>query len=618
MNQMAGNNGIKRTLEVFTLVIAIMALGGCETTGKTAHKSVTAASGDVSAAAPKKDEKSSAKPKMKVRETSKETSRPPAEASHYMISSANPLASKAGLEILRAGGSAVDAAIAAQMVLNLVEPQSSGIGGGAFMLHHDAKSGVTDSYDGRETAPASATPYMFLDGQGKPKTFFGAAVGGLSVGVPGVLRMMEMAHKEHGRLPWADLFAPAIKLAEEGFAVSRRLHDLIARDKYLGKFDTPGNYFYDGGKAVKVGTILTNPELAKTFRAIADGGADAFYNGSIARDIAAAVRQSPVSPGGMKVSDLSAYRAIKRNPVCLFYRIWMVCGMGPPSSGGITTIQILGILQNFDLAKTKPLDPHAIHLIAEASRLAFADRNTYIADPDFVPVPAAGLLDPGYLRRRSREISPDNSIGKAQPGMPGVGAGLLRGADTSEGGISTTHLSVIDGDGNAVSMTSSIENAFGSRLMVDGFMLNNQLTDFSFIPNRDAAPVANRAEPFKRPRSSMAPSLVFDASGKVVMAIGSPGGSSIIGYVAEAIIAALDWKLNIQQAIDLPHFVNRNGTTDLEQGTLLEGVKPILEKLGHKVRIRPMNSGLHGIMVGQDGLITGGADPRREGVALGD
>ncbi len=616
MNQSVGNGGIRRILGravISAVVLATAILGGCETTKKAADKSVTAASGDLSVPA--------AKPEDKIAKTTAEApakpEKEPAKAARYMISAANPLASEAGLEILRAGGSAVDAAIAAQMVLNLVEPQSSGIGGGAFLLHYDAKSGVTDSYDGRETAPASATPYMFLDGRGKPKTFFEAAVGGLSVGVPGLLRMLEMAYKEHGSLPWADLFAPAIKLAEEGFVVSKRLHELIAKDKYLGKFDAPGNYFYDDGKAIKVGETLTNPDLAKTMRTIAEGGADAFYNGPIADDIAAAVSRSAISPGGMKASDLAAYRAVKRDPVCLFYRTWITCGMGPPSSGGITTMQILGILQNFDLAAMKPLEPQAVHLIAEASRLAFADRNTYIADPDFVPVPSAGLLDPGYLSRRAKEISPGKSIGKAQPGMPGVGAGLRRGADSSEGGISTTHLSVVDGDGNAVSMTSSIENAFGSRLMVDGFMLNNQLTDFSFIPNRDAAPVANRAEPFKRPRSSMAPSLVFDASGKVVMAIGSPGGSSIIGYVAETIIAALDWKLNIQRAIDLPHFVNRNGATELEQGTSLEKLKPILEKWGHKVKIRPMNSGLHGIMVGKDGL-SGGADPRREGVALGD
>ncbi len=542
----------------------------------------------------------------------------PAPAQRHMIAAANPLAAQAGLDMLRAGGSAVDAAIAAQMVLNLVEPQSSGIGGGGFLLHYAAASGAIDAYDGRETAPAAASPDMFLDHRGKPRKFYDAAVGGLSVGVPGLLRMLEMAHREHGRLPWAKLFEPAIGLAEGGFVVSGRLNRLIAGDRRLKTFEAARTYFYDAdGQPRAVGARLTNAALAETFRRIAEGGADAFYDGAIAAAIAAAVGGARPNPGSLSEADLAGYRARKREPVCLFYRKWLVCGMPPPSSGGITTLQILGILQRFDMAAVKPGSTRAVHLIAEASRLAFADRNTYIADDDFIPVPTAGLLDPGYLDLRAQEIGAKRSMGTAFPGMPGAGAGLRLAPDAARRGVSTTHLSVIDGDGNAVAMTSSIENAFGSRLMVRGFLLNNQLTDFSFAPEKDGAPVANRAEAGKRPRSSMAPTLVFDGTGKAVMAVGSPGGSRIIGYVAKTIVATLDWELGMQEAIDLPHFVNRNGRTELEEGTPIEALKGELEALGHEVSIRPLNSGLHGIRITPAGLI-GGADGRREGVALGD
>ena len=544
--------------------------------------------------------------------------REPARAARHMISAANPLAAEAGRDILRAGGSAVDAAIAAQMVLNLVEPQSSGIGGGGFMMHYAAASGEIAAYDGRETAPRAAHPYMFLDGSGKPRAFFDAAVGGLSVGVPGLLRMLELAHREHGRLPWERLFEPAIALAEAGFEVSPRLHKLLAGDKYLKRFAAPALYFYEpDGSAKPVGARLVNRPLARTFRMIAKYGADAFYSGPFAEAIVDTVRGAAGNPGVMTAADLAAYEAKKRDPVCLPYREWLVCGMPPPSSGGITTLQILGLLQGFDLGAMGAGSPRAVHLIAEASRLAFADRDTYIADPDFVPVPTAGMLDPGYLELRASGISEFRGMEGAQPGMPGVGARLRLAPGTAGHGVSTTHLSVLDADGNAVALTSSIENAFGSRLMVNGFLLNNQLTDFSFLPNRDAAPIANRAEPGKRPRSSMAPSLVFDASGRVVMVIGSPGGSSIIGYVVKALVGVLDWKLDIQAAIDLPNFVNRNGATELEKGTPIVAIAADLEALGHAVEARDMNSGLHGIAVSQ-GAITGGADRRREGVALGD
>jgi len=542
----------------------------------------------------------------------------PARAGTRMIAAAHPLAAEAGLRMLRAGGSAVDAAIAAEMVLGLVEPQSSGLGGGGFLMHFAAESGEIAAYDGRETAPAAATPDMFLDADGRPLAFRKAVVGGLSVGVPGLLRMLEAAHRDHGRLPWARLFEPAIDLAEHGFAVSERLHALIAGNDDLKTFAATAGYFLrPDGHPRAAGEIVTNPAYAATLREIADKGADAFYSGPIASDIVIAVRGANPNPGRLLPSDLGGYRAVKREPVCLFYRAWMVCGMPPPSSGGITTLQILGLLQGMDLAAIEPNSVEAVHLIAEASRLAFADRDTYIADPDFIPVPTAGMLDPGYLELRARDISPERSMGPAFPGMPGIGGAARFAPDEARTGVSTTHLSVIDGEGNAVSLTASIEGPFGSHLMVRGFLLNNQLTDFSFVPDRGGAPVANAVEAGKRPRSSMAPMLVFDGTGRVVEAVGSPGGSRIIGYVAKTLIATLDWNMDIQAAIELPNFVNRNGRTELEKGTPIEALAPALTALGHEVAIVEMTSGLNGVMADANGL-AGGADPRRDGVAVGD
>lgn len=600
---------IKCALAFFLLAGGLTACAGKKPAPKTAEE-------------PKTTAQAKATPEAAVPLTSGEK-RPAVEAEKWMIAAANPLAAEAGRDMLRRGGSAVDAAIAAQMVLNLVEPQSSGIGGGAFMMHLNAKSGDITAYDGRETAPAKSTPDMFLNDDGSPKKFFDAVVGGLSVGVPGVLRMLELAHKEHGKLPWQDLFQPAIDLAENGFAVSPRLNGLIAQDKYLKVFDGTRSYFHDAnGEPLAVGHVLKNPALAETLKQIAEGGAEAFYKGPLAESVVKAVNEASQNPGRLTPADMAGYEAKKRDPLCLFYRQWLVCGMGPPSSGGLTSLQILGILQSFDLSRMKPdenglPDPVALHLIAEASKQAFADRNTYIADPDFIPVPSAGLLDPGYLELRAKEISTDRAFEKALPGMPVFDGAWNFSPAGNEHGLSTTHLSVIDSDGNAVSMTSSIENAFGSRLMTNGFLLNNQLTDFSFVPEKDGAPVVNNAEANKRPRSSMAPTLVLDGSGKARLAIGSPGGSRIIGYVAEALIAILDWGLDVQSAVDLPHMTNRNGSTDLEEGTGLEVHTPLLEKLGHTVTLKPMTSGLHAIEV-KDGRLYGGADFRREGVALGD
>ncbi|HET6221550.1 MAG TPA: gamma-glutamyltransferase [Dongiaceae bacterium] len=534
-----------------------------------------------------------------------------------MVAAANPLAADAGLQILRAGGNAIDAAIAVQMVLTLVEPQSSGIGGGGFLLYHAAAGGALDAYDGRETAPATATPNMFLRPDGKPMDFYEAVVGGLSVGTPGVLRMLELAHRDHGRLPWANLFEPAIRLAEQGFEVTPRLNKLIKDEEYLGASANALAYFYEpDGSPLAVGSRLRNPELAATLRAIAQGGADAFYTGPIAADIVATVEHAATQPGRLTLADLAGYRAEKRTPVCLVYRVWNVCGMPPPSSGGIATLQILGFLAGYNMAAIEPNSPTAVHLIAEASRLAYADRNRYVGDPAFVAVPTAELLASDYLRKRARLIDPAHSMGEAAPGDVAAATAWATPLPQREP-LSTTHMSIVDGEGNAVSFTSSIEDAFGSRLMVRGFMLNNQLTDFSFQPMDGARPVANRVEPSKRPRSSMSPTIVLDRAGKPLLVVGSPGGASIIGYVVKTIVAALDWSMDPQAAVDLPNFVNRNGPTLLEQGTVLEKIAPSLEALGQEAKVQTLESGLQAIVATPEGLL-GGADSRREGVAVGD
>ena len=545
------------------------------------------------------------------------TAQGPVQAAHHMIVAANPLAAEAGRDILRAGGSAVDAAIAAQMVLNLVEPQSSGIGGGGFLMHFAQANGAIESYDGREVAPASASPEMFLDVDGKPRGFRDVVAGGLSVGVPGVLRMLELAHKDHGKLAWRDLFTPAIRLAEAGFEVSPRLHDAIVHDTQLKNFPASARYFYDAkGQARPVGYRLKNPEFAATLRVIAARGADAFYSGPIARDIATAVSRAPRNAVAMTEQDISTYAAERRDPVCSIYRVWVVCGMGPPSSGGIATLQILGLLEGTKIDKLAPASLDAVHLIAEAGRLAYADRNRYVADPSFVLVPTASLIDPGYLAGRAKLISPQRSMGRAQPGTI-AGQQALYAPAEDERGVSTSHLSIVDDAGNAVAFTTSIESAFGSHVMVRGFLLNNQLTDFSFAPTVGGKPALDRAEPGKRPRSTMAPTLVFDGTGQLVLAAGSPGGARIIGYVANALIGSLDWGLDPRAAAALPHFANRNGATELEADTPVTALKAGLEARGHTVEIDSMTSGLHIIRRGPDGWI-GGADPRREGAVLGD
>lgn len=557
-------------------------------------------------------------------------------ASKHMAAAANPLAAEAGREMLRKGGSAIDAAIAMQAVLTLVEPQSSGIGGGAMIVLWDGKQVRT--YDGRETAPAGATEKLFLQADGKPMPFPQAQIGGRSVGTPGVLRALEMAHKQHGRLPWATLFEPAIKLAEQGFAISPRLHSLLESDPVIRKSPDMAAYFLNRDGSVKaVGTRLQNPALAAVLKRIANEGPDALYKGPIAEEIVAKV-QGHANPGSLSLNDLQRYQAKERAPLCTDYKRWQVCGMPPPSSGGIAVAQILGTLQALEtrdprlsLTPLKPVktnkpagiepDPKAVHLIAEAERLAYADRAQYVADSDFVPVPVKGLVDPGYLASRASLIG-ERSMGSAQPGTP-PGVQVAYAPDRSPLRISTSQVVAVDDLGGAVSMTTTIEAAFGSHLMVQGFLLNNQMTDFSFIPEENGQKVANRVEPGKRPRSSMAPTLIFDRnSGEFLASVGSPGGSQIIEYVAKTTVGLLDWNLDPQSAISLPNFGSRNGPTELEQGQFSPALIQALKDKGHVVNEIDMTSGTQAIVRVKDAQgkasLKGGADPRREGEALGD
>ncbi|QBG34762.1 gamma-glutamyltransferase [Litorilituus sediminis] len=533
----------------------------------------------------------------------------------YMVASANPYASQAGFAMLEAGGSAVDAAIAVQLVLTLVEPQSSGIGGGAFMLHwHNGEKKLT-TFDGRETAPKSAMSDLFLQANGKPLSWRDAVVGGRSVGVPGLLASLKQAHEQFGKLPWQTLFKPAIELAEHGFIVSPRLEKLLAMGFNPGLHKLPeiNRYFFPNGKMVKAGDVLKNPKLAKALKSIAIDGIEVFYQGWLAKRIVAEVQNSPISPGLLTLDDMRNYQAKERQAVCGRYHLYKVCGMAPPSSGGISVIQILAQLQSFNLAKFEPNALQAVHLLTQSFRLAFADRAKYIADADFVPVPTEGLIAPEYLAKRAQLIRPDIDMGKAEAGQP-TGS-LVVGTDSAIEKPSTSHLSIVDKQGNAVSMTSSIENGFGSALMVEGFILNNQLTDFSLAPRENGKLVANSVEGLKRPRSSMAPMMVFNPDGSLKLVVGSPGGSRIINYVAHTIVAVLDWQLDVQTAINLPKVTNRNKVTTLELGKEIAQLKPALEAKGHPVQVRPLNSGLHAIELTKSGLI-GGADPRREGLVL--
>ncbi len=542
-------------------------------------------------------------------------------ARHYMAATANPLATQAAYRILQRGGSAVDAAIAAQMMLTLTEPQSSGIGGGAFILYYGADDGTVQVFDGRETAPAHATAYRFMDGA-RAIGFSKAVNSGKSVGVPGVLRALELAHLRHGKLPWQELFDDAIEQARRGFPISQRLARLLEGSGRLAAQAAAKAYFYHpDGSPKREGELLRNPALARSLQAIAHQGADAFYQGKIAQAMVRAVSEHE-SPGDLSLNDLARYAAIERPALCGPYRSYTVCGAPPPSSGGLAILQMLALLQTTDIGQSAPNSLAAVHLFSEAGRLAYADRDRYVADPDFVPVPTDALLSHAYLARRARLISPTRSMGKAHAGEPFPGALALRGLDDSPELPSTSHISIVDAAGNAVSMTTSIEQAFGSKIFVEGFLLNNQLTDFSLSPvDEHGRPVANRVEGGKRPRSTMAPTIVLAPASphpKLRLVVGSPGGSAIVNYVAKALIANLDWGLDIQSAIDLPNFGSRNEATEIERGSVLEALAPRLQAMGHPISVQSFPSGLHGIEVLGNGMLRAGADPRREGTALGN
>lgn len=545
------------------------------------------------------------------------------------VAAAHPLAADAGWRMLRAGGTAADAAIAAQLVLTLVEPQSSGIGGGAFLLHWDGQR--LDAWDGRETAPAAADEGLFLDAQGRPLPFREAVVGGLSVGTPGLMRLLEAVHRAHGRLPWAQLFEPAIALADEGFAVGPRLHALLRSDEHLRRDPAAAAYFYGpDGAPHPVGHRLRNPALAAILRTLAREGADAFYRGPIARSIVAKVRNHPVRPGRLSEADLAAYQVRRHEALCSPWRTWQVCGFPPPSSGHLAIAQILGLLEHVaPPAAARPAalpGPDFLHAYAEASRLAFADRAQYVADPDFVAPPAghwSSLLAPAYLAERARLISP-HAMPRARPGRPG-GQHSVWAPQPEAPERGTSHLSVIDREGRAVAMTTTIEDAFGARQLVDGgtglpggFLLNNQLTDFAFVPtDAHGRPVANRVEPGKRPRSSMSPTLVFErAGGQLVLNVGSPGGAWIIHYTAKVLLGTLAWGLDAQQAIDQPNFGTTGGPLLLEEGRFPAATLEALRRRGHTVREAPMTSGAQALQRQPRGWL-GAADPRREGAVRG-
>tara|TARA_R110000765_G_scaffold10984_12_gene34816 strand:- start:68066 stop:69844 length:1779 start_codon:yes stop_codon:yes gene_type:complete len=539
----------------------------------------------------------------------------PVQGKTWMVAAANPHAVQAGADVLSAGGTAADALVAVQTVLGLVEPQSSGLGGGAFLVWYDAASNRLTTLDGRETAPLAATPKRFLDADGEPLKFYDAVVGGLSVGVPGTPALLATAQANWGKSNWSDLLQPAIALAEGGFEVSPRLAALVAEDaERLARFDSTASYFLPQGQPLQAGARLTNMAYADTLRALADDPR-AFYTGAIAQDIVDTVNAAVPAGGLLSKLDFTLYAARERDAVCAPFQGHEVCGMGPPSSGALTVGQILGMLDNYDLSALDPADPQAWRLIGDASRLAFADRGRYMADSDFVPMPTAGLVDPAYLAERAKLLAGDDALPEVSPGNPEWDHAMLLSDDESIELPSTSHISIVDSYGNVASMTTTIENGFGSRLMVRGFLLNNELTDFSFRTHSDGVPIANRLEPGKRPRSSMAPTIVMK-DGAPVLAIGSPGGSRIIGYVAQAIIAHLAWGMDVQQAVAMPHAVNRFGTYDLEAGTTAADLQGPLGDMGFEVKTQDLNSGLHAIEIG-DGL-QGGADPRREGIALGD
>lgn len=536
----------------------------------------------------------------------------------WIIATANPHASEAGADILRAGGNAIDAMVAVQTTLGLTEPQSSGLGGGGFLVYWDNEKKHLKTFDGRETAPANINPRLFQRPNGKALSFYNAVVSGLSVGVPGVPKLLHEVHKKYGSKEWATLFDHALKLAETGFEISPRLAGLIQqRSQSLSWSKTTRDYFFkSNGEPKSRGVILKNPAYAKTLKLYQEEGADTFYKGTIAKQIVNAVQNARERQGSLSLSDLEHYRIKERRPICSNYRDYRVCGMGPPSSGAIAVNQILGTLEAFDLKTGGPDSIENWQLIGDASRLAFADRGRYLADRDFVAVPVTGLLKKDYLKSRSELLEVGKKLDIAKPGRPAYDHALNFADDTSPEMPSTTHFVIRDAKGNIVSMTTSIENAFGSNLMAGGFLLNNQLTDFSFETHKDGLPIANAAAPGKRPRSSMSPTIIFK-DGEPKIALGGPGGSRIISYVANSIIAMIDWGMNIQDAFDLAHVTNRFGVFALEANTKAVEYQRGLEALGYDTVVIPLNSGNHGIQIKEDRL-EGGADTRREGLVIAE
>jgi len=539
-------------------------------------------------------------------------------AKKHMIAAANPHAAQAGLEMMRAGGSAVDAAIATQMVLGLVEPESSGIGGGAFMLVYDAKAKRTTSFDGREMAPASATPTMFLDANGQPRSKGEVIPGGLSVGIPGVIKMLWLAHHKYGKLPWTKLFEPAIKLSEDGFPVGPKLARSVKNfSRGADMPDIKAHFYHADGTPLNEGEIYKNPDYAETLRKIAKEGPDGFYKGEIAQAIVGAVQHAPRQQGGMTLEDLDKYQAKERAPVCGDYREYNVCSMGPPSSGGIAVLQILGMLQRFTPEQLTPNSVSGAHLFAQASRLAYADRAQYLADPAFVDVPIKGLTDKTYIASRAALIDPAKDMGTAVAGNPPQKHAALS-PQVSPVLHGTSHMTIVDDTGDVVAMTTSVETGFGAKIMAKGFILNNTLTDFSLQPVRDGKPVANAPAPGKLPLSAMSPTIVFDKKGDFLVSVGSPGGPAIIDYVSQILIGILDAKMSSKQAMSIPHEINMNGPTLLETSPTTDALAAQLTAKGHTVQTSRMEgSGLHSIQKVKDGYV-GAADPRRDGIALGD
>ncbi|MEX1121477.1 MAG: gamma-glutamyltransferase [Balneolales bacterium] len=559
------------------------------------------------------------------------TPKPGWATSEFAVAAANPLATDAGYQIIKAGGSAVDAAIAVQLVLNLVEPQSSGIGGGAFLLNWDGSE--IYAYNGRETAPSAADENLFIDENGEVLSFSESVNSGLSVGVPGTLAMLAEAHQKHGTLPWADLFKPAITLAEEGFLLSPRLQGQLEKDRTLRKDDIARAYYYDeDGDPHPVGYKLRNPALAEIFKRVSENGISAFYTGEVPKNIVERVQNHP-RPGFMSEEDINDYptQDFQTEPMCTDWQDWRICGFPPPASGQIAIMQMLGIMDALEAPSEALADSiptvEWMHQYLESAKLAFADRAQYVADPDFVDPPAGNwhsLLAPDYLAERASLIS-DQSMDEAEHGTPGP-LSTLFGIHPDQPEKGTSHISIVDREGNAVAMTTTIEQGFGSRIMSDGgtglkggFHLNNELTDFSRTPvNSEGLPIANRVEAGKRPRSSMSPTLVFDReTGELELSVGSPGGAAIIHYTAKALVGMLDWNLNAQEAINLPNFVNYNGPSVLEADRFSDEYIEFLEAMGHEVNIQDLTSGLQAIQRTEEGLY-GGADPRREGVVMGD